>query len=925
MADFRSKLIIELSDAAKANLLKGLKEIETAEKKLGTGVSAGAARATADQKKAAAERLRELKQIGQLQAAEDKAQTSAAQKRLQEVKQLSQANIAEAKAREQLEQRAQATAREAAKERERSLKQQAAIQDALRKADETATRKQMQLDAQAAREKEQALRRTQQESAKLARQQEQEAARLLRQQQKDADAQRMGRLPTFVQFAAYPIGSLAQRLGANGAANAIFGAGDLLGTADSFTVIGDGIRALGTRLQDIQNPLGSVARFAGNLAGPLGSTAAGFASVLAIIGPLGLGLLALSAIMGEANRRAEAERKRIEEALQKREEITDLVAGGATSQDLRVRGQGLNASLQGQRDLRALLGAPNALRQQAISGTLPDDVRAEIEQRARDEGVFGTPGQSLVGDLVVEERVAALMQQIAAALELPSITNGQLEQAITQTDEAIASLEVDLGLLNNAAASAGVALNDQKEQLLAGLDAIEANAQREHQFNELRRGSSEAVEQAIRNEQLRLRIAQESIPTLQQLANVDAQYADELRATTDAVQQSTQDLEDLKRVLREVQIREFVTKVIDAFKEGLTGFGDLAAKQEDAYREIDERFAERRRDLDERFNESDLEARIKYNEDLEKLKRDFDAANTEDEIKAREDEAQLQEKFDDQREDQLKEHHRRLQEIEDDYQYDLQLAVGNRDAQAAHLAELKRDKDVKKENERYAALEQERDDDFKRQKQDLQSNLDSQRRARQRDYDRRLSELLTAFRQEEQQRQRKYTNDLNQLAREYEQERILQAQEFVRSFNALRDHLIAKAGIENSFFRWIEARARAMIGNVGGNASTSASTSSAPYQYTIPSTYQFRAKGGPMEAFRDTVVGEQGPEVLRVPMRGAHVYTLDQYQKLGGNNSGSIHVTVPITAIDWSARTERRVIRAVDQRIHETFVQKRGA
>lgn len=362
-----------------------------------------------------------------------------------------------------------------------------------------------------------------------------------------------------------------------------------------------------------------------------------------------------------------------------------------------------------------------------------------------------------------------------------------------------------------------------RENRIAGLERelaiLQLASDQEQTFADIRRagvGEIDNLAEQLRGEQARLDLANAQIPVLQQLAEENDTFTQRLEATKDELELAAANVGVLTERLGELrataEVQKGITFLIDAGRE----YNALLQKQTDDIAKINARFAERQADLLARAEEADLDARLRYEFDYDKLTRDFDARNLEAEIETQRKEQAVRDDFNDRREKQLAEHNRKLAEIERGFQFDFTTAVGNRDALAANEAERRRQKEIDDENARFEGLRAEREKEQEQRIEELRANADAERDERQRDLKRRQDELARAFRFEQDQRVRKYNTDLRQLTDKYNAEIRLQNQAFNAELQQLQGALYAQFSLHQQFWNAAIGVAQRAVQSISG-------------------------------------------------------------------------------------------------------------
>jgi len=724
--------------------------------------------------------------------------------------------------------------------------------------------------------------------------------------QADAFAQR-GRQPLFLQFALFPAAGLAQRLGAEGLAGGLFAASDVLGIADNALIIRENIGALAERLKEAGGPISAIANTAAGLAAPLGATAASFASVLAVVAPLSIALVGVIALITEINRQAEESAKRVREFVALESGVAEAIGAGATTEDL-------------EQSLSRMQAGRNALAQRSVR---LEAFQAYFESLNR--------ALSQTTDPAAIDRIRSQRQNLLQELSEETgglITNeNELRLAIEGLNAELENADKQINAFEQAIVSGAAAENDRRAAMERASETLLATSQREIELQQARErlalATSEQIAKEVASTEARLELLEDEQEKKRALNLVTGEYNDEIAANSLEIVALTNHLDELRKMLTYARNREALATFLNDLIETGRERARIREEHEQAINDIRQRFLDRANTLQENFQEANLIAQEKYYFDLDKLQRDFEAKQEEDLIKAQEKQRDIQNKFNDQREKDRLEHERRLAKIERDFQRDFRSAVAERDALAAHLARIRRDDAIKDEEERYKLLQKTRQDDFDKQQKALQKALEDQRRERERDYNRRRNELRLAFEFEARMRNLKYENDLRQLNAKLQAEINMTNQAFFQELNNLRNHLFSRYVLENQYYTAISNRIANALGSAFNSIPTNFSLSQpapafsggsgggggsgiSPIRYT-------RASGGPLVPFADTLVGENGPEVLRLPVRG-HVYTMDQYRQM--ESGKSLVINVPVYGTQMTKRDVKSyAIEAIDEQL----------
>lgn len=232
-------------------------------------------------------------------------------------------------------------------------------------------------------------------------------------------------------------------------------------------------------------------------------------------------------------------------------------------------------------------------------------------------------------------------------------------------------------------------------------------------------------------------------------------------------------------------------------------------------------------------------------------------------------------------------HGRRLSKLADSRD-----ALGIEDEQANYQLEARR------AEQDYQTTAQRRSEDYAQQLADLNASAEEQRQARAREKDKQLADLADQFAKQDERYQTAYQKQLTDLDKQTEaqrremqnaetkklaDQRIAQQSEHdaaVAQWTQWRnEHQIFFAGekaLYDDYLKHLDDQLRVYIGSGGGIPTAAGSTSSLGH----------KAMGGGVDAYRSYVVGENGPEILRMGSRGGYV------EANGGKNQFNVSINV---------------------------------
>lgn len=710
------------------------------------------------------------------------------------------------------------------------------------------------------------------------------------------------------------------------------------------------------------------------LVGALTTVAGSFTTLLAIAAPIGVAIGGVALALGEHNRQLEEAKKRTEEyveALKRENEIRTEVRAAIGTGDV----GGINtriAELEGQRrDIEQTRIEPAIAKLQAIV----DAARADATEFARRDLATGglTPADS-------PERFAAAVEEELLRILEGNVDFGSLTQSLTEPQDEVKVLVDRLEQLRQVAREGAAAIQAlqaplQQEQALRDLERRGSSSVVRQQLEDLKTDQNFLVEQihqtenaiasarAEGNDELAIQLdifKQQTIATRDQtiaereLLALALPLIEARERETALIQQQIQNTKD--RTALELQafqlIQSGTVESVDArlgalnaeahfISQSIPRLEAWAETSEDGQKALDAANA-RMFDLNNELNtlatiRPDVAAR-QFREETEKLAqslvndlnrieqaRDTRIAQIEADLSDKETQAfedreeartEAQAKANEEREEQEQEHHENLRRIVRKANVTIANAIASRDALAAFLAEQQKKEEIDTENEAN-----------KKRLDAIDKSLDKQNKTIQKRYD---DQLKTA---------RDAAEKAIRLERsKAEAEISLKIQAYNVEIQALQNNLFGQFALQQQFWAASIALAQRAVNQIMTQDVTTPQRQyivpqvvpysqlnapvPTPYQYQIPSTYQFREKGGDAQGW--TMVGERGRELVYFPDKVRVVNNRQTERMMANGMGGGIGQIGPFYLSDWSSTTERRVIRAVDQRIHETFVQKRA-
>lgn len=406
---------------------------------------------------------------------------------------------------------------------------------------------------------------------------------------------------------------------------------------------------------------------AANAAGLLGDVAGAFTS----LNPIMLATTAVgvgaAAIFSEIGRQLEEAKKKGADYLQQQTQVTDFIAGGATSEDIKQRISGIEAQRQGLLETSYILEDFETLYRGLQAMKDRQETVAQFEHNKALE--------------------AQLNAELAAATGGYLTNQQQLEQAILQTDEAIAATTGPLALLNLALDSSAVAGNNAaaaaEEQAKANRDLaneqirfIDQTLSIDNMTREQREKRARDIEREIELLQGQIDAGNANDEAVEQLTerilNLNGEY---LELTS-----STETYADVLN--REKTEKELLNKQYDNYLDALREEGKIR-DQITALRNEEAKAAE--------TSAAEVKKiRDKAEADSAAALTEFNDGRTEAETKDRKE-----------REKALDSHLKNLKRINDRYQQDSLNAIANRDAVAFDQAKIQAETDKALEEESY--------------------------------------------------------------------------------------------------------------------------------------------------------------------------------------------------------------------------------
>jgi hypothetical protein len=465
---------------------------------------------------------------------------------------------------------------------------------------------------------------------------------------------------------------------------------------------------------------------------------------------------------------------------------------------------------------------------------------------------------------------------------------GAVKQDLEEANKALNETSVELNLLQQASAAAAFDVGELNKQLSqyrveAAKDTVDrlrfqadafdmTGAQLEKTLSSNARqmgalqvalknlvesgDTSEEVTKQIRDYQhelVRLRENQ------QYLIDIAGPYIDAKEAQAAADERAKKAAEEMKK-----QADEYAKAAESAAKAQ----SDYNAKLEDIAAEVGKRIADAVRDRDKALAEAFADAE----RERAKVVEDVQEQLNENEQQALED-----------REEAQRDHQKRMLQIMRDFDRDSQTAIEDRDAVALDRAEQARDDALAEEDDAHGERLRDIDKALVKENQQINKRYLEQLRA----VDERLAEQTrrTVERYNEQMTAAiMYGNEQRRLAQQHLQQQLTDLRNALSGDLQLRNQAY-KAMMQGAqvFSDWMLAQAAKLRVAAGGGSTTGGGGRNTPTPF---------ARGldaGIAPAFRDIRVGENGPEILRLPRPGL-VFTPQQYMGGGRSVSATFHI-----------------------------------
>jgi hypothetical protein len=463
---------------------------------------------------------------------------------------------------------------------------------------------------------------------------------------------------------------------------------------------------------------------------------------------------------------------------------------------------------------------------------------------------------------------------------------GAVKQDLEEANKALGETSTELNLLQQGAAAAQFDIGELNKQLSqyrieAAQDAFnkakfQANAfnmtgkQLEQTLSDnaitmgalqvaLKELAGDTSKEAIAQTHAYLKQLDDLRENQQYLIDIAGPYIDAKEAQAAADERAKKAAEEMKK-----QADEYAKAAESAAKAQ----SDYNAKLEDIASEVGKRIADAVRDRDKALAEAFADAE----RERAKVVEDVQEQLNENEQQALED-----------REEAQRDHQKRMLQIMRDFDRDSQTAIEDRDAVALERAEQARDDALAEEDDAHSERLRDIDKALVKENQQINKRYLEQLRA----VDERLAEQTrrTVERYNEQMTAAiVYGNEQRRLAQQHLQQQLTDLRNALSGDLQLRNQAY-KAMMQGAqvFSDWMLAQAAKLRVAASGGSTTGGGGRNTPTPF---------ARGldaGIAPAFRDIRVGENGPEILRLPRPGL-VFTPQQYMGGGRSVSATFHI-----------------------------------
>lgn len=615
---------------------------------------------------------------------------------------------------------------------------------------------------------------------------------------------------------------------------------------------------------------------------PLGVSTDVFAKVLNIFGRLppvftaaaGAGAVlvgVIAAIQANAQQAEEAIRKQI----QAEQEIRKVIAD-ATTAEVKAKAE------EAQKNVEFYQSEIKRLQDMRAAELARQGIEGELTPQERLAQGLGLAFGELTG--IDKEIQAATENANKYGIELNSLNTALLNNTAATNDAKKAEEELTKARAANARANIDRLISAQQEA--AQLAAT---------------GTSESLKQRLDSLAIEKKAILDNLQAAQELAKQtgDNSQVDKLRARLNDIDTLTNTIlfggvadiirareDEAKRIEDLKKQQEEYLKAAEAASKAQA---DYNAKLEDIAATVRDKLADALKDRDKALADAAADAAK-------------ERAKAETEVQ--EQLAEAAQKANEDRQEAERDHLQKLAEIDKQFQRDFQQATEDRDAVAAARAQQARDDAVSDENKSYDERLRDIDRALEKGNQQINKRYNEQIRA----VDERLAEQTRRAVE-------RYNEQVAAAIAYGNEQRRLAYQQMQQNLKALNDSLSGELNLKNAGYKammqgaqvysdWLVAEAAKIKAAASGNTNSAAgqgNTTATPFAQGI--------SRGLTPAFRDFMVGERGPEIMRLPTRTG-VFTPQQYMRAGGSTVNVMPGGVQINGSNLNAFQLEKAVTA---------------
>lgn len=474
-----------------------------------------------------------------------------------------------------------------------------------------------------------------------------------------------------------------------------------------------------------------------NLSGLLGDAAASFAVLGPAAGIATVGIGGLAAVIQQMTQRSEEAKEAAEDYLARQGAINELIASGATSEDL----QGVIERAQ---EDRTLIQEDNA--QLLLLRSRLETAIERYNQAERTSQLF-VPGDDNPEAVAAQRELAnaqAALDNVFADLSTfsqGSITSLEgLNGAIEKNNTDIAEYTKTIQATRQELRREGVLRNDAAADAEEAADAAEGAAEAAKALSNALGPSNTSADSLTGALGRNKGVVQDASGSTNELTGALGDLSGGAQATAQAAKEAA----DAQR-----ELNETYADAIESFKlaqADTEARRDFSAAQEAAQLE-----RQRWQDILDfaadgvRQEKQYLDRRRALADDLRESLAELDADSNERRLDIIDD-------FNEESEDRLEDHEEALNRIREDAAEDIAKSIRDRDVDAYEEATRNAARAIKQEEDQYSKEEKRRLEAYNKQLSDLQESLDDERADRIADYQKRLGELTRQHEAERQQR-----------------------------------------------------------------------------------------------------------------------------------------------------------------------------